>query len=324
MAPKPGFYAVATGRQPGVYKTWSAAEEQVKGFPSFYSAKYKKFATEQEAKDFVTASRDALSSQPPPLGKRKRAELEDSKGTPIDTHFRATSPATMALPASLPSKLQKIAQQGFSFTESAPHYLVVYTDGSARGNGQVGSRAGAGVWWGSQGEASKQNWAERVPGEPQTNNRGELLAVIRAIERCPFPDIPLEVRCDSQYTISCMTIWLPKWMNNNFRNSNRQEVVNIDLIKHLLVLLRRRGPAGRVKFKYVPAHSGVEGNEAADRLARTGGALPPVSDESNWLDPEDKVVPCGPETNPTEVELEIDEDWLMTVEELAALEQQFV
>lgn len=123
---------------------------------SFYSAKYKKFATEQEAKDFVTASRDALSSQPPPLGKRKRAELEDSKGTPIDTHFRATSPATMALPASLPSKLQKIAQQGFSFTESAPHYLVVYTDGSARGNGQVGSRAGAGVWWGSQGEASKQ------------------------------------------------------------------------------------------------------------------------------------------------------------------------
>lgn len=96
------------------------------------------------------------------------------------------------------------------------------------------------------------------------------------------------------------------------------------MIKHLLVLLRRRGPAGRVKFKYVPAHSGVEGNEAADRLARTGGALPPVSDESNWLDPEDKVVPCGPETNPTEVELEIDEDWLMTVEELAALEQQFV
>ncbi|EAL23686.1 hypothetical protein CNBA3330 [Cryptococcus deneoformans B-3501A] len=324
MAPKPGFYAVATGRHPGVYKTWPAAEEQVKGFPSLYSAKYKKFATEQEAKDFVTAAGDALPSQPPPIGKRKRAEMEDSKAPPVDTHFQATSPATVASPASLPPKLQKIAQQGFSFTKSVPHYLVVYTDGSAKGNGQVGSRAGAGVWWGSRGEASKQNWAERVPGEPQTNNRGELLAVIRAIERCPFPDIPLEIRCDSQYTISCMTIWLPKWMNNNFRNSYKQEVINTDLIKHLLVLLRRRGAAGRVKFKYVPAHSGVEGNEAADRLARTGGALPFVSDESNWLDPEDEVVPCDSETNPTEVELEIDEDWLMTAEELAALEQQLV
>lgn len=64
-------------------------------------------------------------------------------------------------------------------------------------------------------------------------------------------------------------------MNNNFRNSNRQEVVNTDLIKHLLVLLRRRGPAGRVKFKYVPAHSGVEGNEAADVsiIILFGGAM---------------------------------------------------
>lgn len=113
-------------------------------------------------------------------------------------------------------------------------------------------------------------------------------------------------------------------MNNNFKNSYKQEVVNADLIKHLLVLLRRRGAAGRVKFKYVPAHSGVEGNEAADRLARTGGALPFVSDENNWLDPEDEVVPCDSETDPTEVELEIDEGWLMTAEELAALEQQLV
>lgn len=67
-------------------------------------------------------------------------------------------------------------------------------------------------------------------------------------------------------------------MNNNFRNSNRQEVVNKDLIKHLLVLLRRRGPAGRVKFKYVPAHSGVEGNEAADVsiIISFSGAMPNI------------------------------------------------
>lgn len=76
------------------------------------------------------------------------------------------------------------------------------------------------------------------------------------------------------FTHPGMTIWLSKWMNNNFKNSYKQEVVNADLIKHLLVLLRRRGAAGRVKFKYVPAHSGVEGNEAADvSLIIFGGAM---------------------------------------------------
>lgn len=83
-----------------------------------------------------------------------------------------------------------------------------------------------------------------------------------------------------------MTTYLPKWIQNGFltssssyqrdpRNSNgdwrtrlsstpAQKVKNADMIKHLLVLLRRRGPANGVKFKYVPGHSGWEGNEEAD------------------------------------------------------------
>lgn len=42
------------------------------------------------------------------------------------------------------------------------------------------------------------------------------------------------------------------------------KVKNTDLIKHLLVLLRRRKPRAGVRFKYVPGHAGVEGNEGAD------------------------------------------------------------
>jgi ribonuclease HI len=83
-----------------------------------------------------------------------------------------------------------------------------------------------------------------------------------------------------------MTTYLPKWIQNGFltssstyprgtRNGNGngrahlsntpvQKVKNADMIKHLLVLLRRRGPGNGVKFKYVPGHSGWEGNEAAD------------------------------------------------------------
>lgn len=45
------FYAVASGRSPGVFQTWAECEKQVKGFGG---AKYKKFNTQAEANSFVS------------------------------------------------------------------------------------------------------------------------------------------------------------------------------------------------------------------------------------------------------------------------------
>jgi ribonuclease HI len=93
----------------------------------------------------------------------------------------------------------------------------------------MGARAGLGVWWGDRGDAACRNLSERVPGDLQTNNRGEILvssisgepsltvsltdrssqSVIRALETCPYPDIPIEIRTDSQYTINCKRAALP-------------------------------------------------------------------------------------------------------------------
>ena len=105
-------------------------------------------------------------------------------------------------------------------------------------------------------------------------------SVIRAIETCPFPNMPLEIRTDSQYTIMCMTTYLPGWLRNGFKTSakktgprgevtytkgdSRSDVKNADMIKHLLVLLRQRGKDAPVRFKHVRGHIGVEGNEGAD------------------------------------------------------------
>lgn len=47
---KAGFYAVAVGRQVGVYETWEDCNKQVNGFPF---CKFKKFKTEAEAWKFV-------------------------------------------------------------------------------------------------------------------------------------------------------------------------------------------------------------------------------------------------------------------------------
>ena len=84
-------------------------------------------------------------------------------------------------------------------------------------------------------------------------------SVIRAIEACPYPNLSLEVRTDSQYTIGCITLWLPKWIEKQFRG-----VKNDDMIRHLWVLLRQRGNKRDVKFRYVAGHSGERGNDAAD------------------------------------------------------------
>lgn len=63
---------------------------------------------------------------------------------------------------------------------------------------------------------------------------------------------------------SGLTVYLPNWLRNDFRTQNGGDVKNKDLLVHLMTLLDRRGPNNRVKFTYVKAHVGIEGNEAAD------------------------------------------------------------
>ena len=56
--------------------------------------------------------------------------------------------------------------------------LVIYTDGSARGNGKVGSQAGLGVFFGVN---DPRNLSERLQGE-QTNQRAEIMVSGHALD----------------------------------------------------------------------------------------------------------------------------------------------
>jgi len=133
-------------------------------------AKYKKFPTLAEAQDFVGAPAPTKTA---PTAKPAEGVFDDFMLA------SATTPLTRALPASLPPHLAEIAKVGFAFT-TAPHHLIVYTDGSALGNGQAGARAGLGVYYGYGGKAEASNISERVPGDTQTNNRGELLVSLQS------------------------------------------------------------------------------------------------------------------------------------------------
>ena len=51
------YYAVAVGREPGVYFDWSSAEKQVHGF---FGAKHKKFKTKEEALAYIEIHRELI------------------------------------------------------------------------------------------------------------------------------------------------------------------------------------------------------------------------------------------------------------------------
>lgn len=132
--------------------------------------------------------------------------------------------------------------------------IEAYADGACLANGRKDARAGIGVYCASPAI----ELSERIAGL-QTNQRAELHAAIRALEVLP-EHRAVKLHLDSKYLINGITDWLPKWRRSNWR----KHVANRDLFERLDCLLQSR----RVRLVYVPGHTGVEGNERADVLAK--------------------------------------------------------
>lgn len=112
--------------------------------------------------------------------------------------------------------------------------------------------------------------SERVPGA-QTNNRGEVLAAIRALEVIEN-DIPVKIYTDSKYLIKGLTEYMSKWKQNGWKTATRQDVKNKELWIRLDSLVSRR--SGNVEWEHIYGHTGNVGNECADQLAVSGCRLP--------------------------------------------------
>ncbi|KAI5452026.1 hypothetical protein NCC49_001322 [Naganishia albida] len=338
-----GYFAVKCGLKPGVYDNWADAERMVKGVQG---AVYKRFPTRVAAEDFINGSETEPSRNSQLSETSRPTPSHARKPTPLSTNISSADPE-------LDQHRELARSQGFTIANGSGA-LVVYTDGSSRGNGQRGAAAGSGIWWADKGHARTLNLAERLPGRMQTNNRAELLAIIRALENCPFPKLPLEIRTDSQYSIACITQYLPNWIKNNFVSSTGQPVKNKDMIVHLLALLNQRGPSNGVRFVHVRAHRGEVGNEGADMLANAGAVKQTVPDRIDWFTLQDankftsdrktslhlslsngsrdaeeresgKTVQRSGLTTESEVdtvpiEIDVDPSWLLTEEEMAALD----
>ncbi|MFE9775200.1 ribonuclease H [Streptomyces sp. NPDC005931] len=137
--------------------------------------------------------------------------------------------------------------------------VVAACDGACKGNpGPAGW-----AWVIADAEETPVRWAAGALGRA-TNNVAELTALERLLAATD-PDVPLEVRMDSQYAMKAVTTWLPGWKRNGWRTAADKPVANQELVVRIDALLKDRS----VEFRYVPAHQ-VDGdrlNDFADRAA---------------------------------------------------------
>ena len=137
-----------------------------------------------------------------------------------------------------------------------------FVDGSSRGNPGPGG-------WGTiimDEDESKILFIESDTEEYVTNNRMELKAMLCALHYAEdHPKDYFIIYSDSAYVVNSMTQWIPKWALNGWRNSKKQEVENIDLMKALYSHLSRDFP--NFEVRKCSGHAGDIGNELADAAA---------------------------------------------------------
>ncbi|MBX7554697.1 ribonuclease H [Streptomyces sp. NPDC004232] len=143
--------------------------------------------------------------------------------------------------------------------------VVAACDGASKGNpGPAGW-----AWVVSDDERTPARW-EAGPLGRTTNNVAELTALERLLAAVA-PDVPLEIRMDSQYAMKAVTTWLPGWKRNGWKTAAGKPVANQDLVVRIDELLDGRS----VEFRYVPAHQadGDPLNDFADRAASQAASV---------------------------------------------------
>ncbi|KAH9848936.1 ribonuclease H-like domain-containing protein [Lenzites betulinus] len=283
-AGKPGFYAVARGRVPGVYSSWDECQAQTAGFAG---NKHQKFPSFELAKLYLTENgvpANAIHSPAPPPAPVASSSRTPQHGAALrgrthgSTPYARTQPSVSKSSQDSRGSNSRWAALASEVIEDESGWDVVYSDGSCRGNGKSNPVAGVGVWW---GQNDPRNLAERCPGG-QTNNRAELIAIVRVLETTPHTKRPLLIKTDSKYSISCFRHWMPKWLQNNFKTASGEPVKNAPLIRYLSALLDERALEGqKIHLQYIKGHAGHEGNEGADQLANLGATLP-LEPERDW------------------------------------------
>ena len=134
--------------------------------------------------------------------------------------------------------------------------VEIYTDGACSGNPGIGGYCAI----------LKYNGAEKIVSGYEldtTNNRMELLAVIKGLEALK-ENCAVDLYSDSQYVVDAFNKnWINQWVENNWKSASKKPVKNIDLWQKLLLLLE----CHTVNFIKVEGHADNIYNNKCDKIA---------------------------------------------------------
>ena len=133
--------------------------------------------------------------------------------------------------------------------------VIIYTDGACKGN--PGPGAGAYILL-----YKHHIYKNSVFVEHTTNNRMEMLAVIKALE-CLKEPCNVTLYTDSQYIVNAFNKeWVYKWERKQWKRK-KSVVKNHELWQTLLKLVRKH----KVNFVWIRGHNGNKYNEMCDKIA---------------------------------------------------------
>lgn len=154
-----------------------------------------------------------------------------------------------------------------------PGHIVIYTDGAARGNPGPGG-LGVVMLYGKHRKELSEGFSLT------TNNRMELLAVIRGLETLKRDDLKVKIYTDSRYVSDSVNKgWLFSWETKRFKNKK-----NVDLWQQFLILYRKFS----VEFIWVKGHASIPENERCDQLAVEASHREPLPEDSGYVENMDK------------------------------------
>ncbi len=169
----------------------------------------------------------------------------------------------------------------------------VYIDGSCINNGKINAKAGYGVFFDYN---DSRNEYGNIEGK-QSNNTGELTALIRALEilKTEISEKKIiDIYTDSEYVIKCSGSYGSKLAKNNWKTQQDKVPPNLKLLQKIYELYNPNKKT--INIHYIKAHTDLTdkhsiGNREADKLANmaVNGSLSEDTEISKYKKPRDDI-----------------------------------
>ena len=226
------YYAVAVGKKTGIYTKWDECKAMVHGFPG---AVYKSFKTPEEAEAF-------LKSAPARAGEAHAGSVQQ-KAAPGAAQQK-TAPAGSG-------KVKTKGAESAGETEDLPENYA-FVDGSFHvGTGVYGY---GGFLIHAGGKEVLQGAGKELEMASMRNVAGEVLGSMAAIEKA------LELGL-KDLTIYYDYMGIEMWAKGLWKRNKKGTVAYYEYVRSVEDKIH-------LSFVKVKGHSGVMGNEEADRLAK--------------------------------------------------------